>query len=202
MTTTTDSDSNFTNPSFMQTSKMASLDILSINKSELFSSEESTQILQSCIEELWLPVSVIGNEKLHSGKRQRLRGAIEGFPFEPIRVLTKMANDEIYDFKLLGIIDQDFPQVFKYVEHDFYDWHIELNPMAPSRKITFIINLSNKLDYDGGDIEFLNSDTSTDELSKQGSCLIFPSFMPYKITPVTRGAKHIIVGHIHGAVFR
>jgi PKHD-type hydroxylase len=184
------------------TNKTASLDIVSINKSSLFSKEECEQILNSSIEELWLPARVIGDGKLHVGRRQKVRGDVTGFPFMNIRSVTKKANDEIYDFNLLGIIDQDFPQVFKYSEKEYYDWHFDLNIMMPSRKITFIINLTDPAEYQGGVIEFLNIDTADANINEQGSCLIFPSYIPYRITPIKKGIKHILVGHIHGALFK
>lgn len=184
------------------TNKTASLDIVSINKSSLFSKEECEKILNSSIEELWLPARVIGDGKLHVGRRQKVRGDVTGFPFMNIRSVTKKANDEIYDFNLLGIIDQDFPQVFKYSEKEYYDWHFDLNIMMPSRKITFIINLTDPAEYQGGAIEFLNIDTADSNIDEQGLCLIFPSYIPYRINPIKKGIKHILVGHIHGALFK
>jgi PKHD-type hydroxylase len=193
---------NFTDLAEFTNNKTASLDIVSINKSSLFSKEECEKILSSAIEELWIPAKVIGNEKLHVARRQKVRGEVTGFPFMNIRSVTKKANDEIYDFNLLGIIDQDFPQLFKYSEKGYYDWHFDLNIMMPSRKITFIINLTDPADYQGGKTEFLNIDTSNTDVDEQGSCLIFPSYIPYRINPIKEGNKHILVGHIHGALFK
>jgi predicted 2-oxoglutarate/Fe(II)-dependent dioxygenase YbiX len=195
-------ESNFTDPAAFASTKLATLEIMSINKAELFSKDECNQILSTCIEELWLPSTVIGATEFHQSKRQKLRGDTAGFPFLNIRDITKNANSEIYDFNLIGIIDQDFPQVFAYSKNDFYKMHIELTPMAPSRKITFIINLSDPATYEGGNIKFLNIDTSEAAINDQGSCLIFPSYIPYEIDPVTSGTKHIIVGHVHGALFK
>lgn len=182
--------------------KLASLDILSLNKTALFSKEECETILAGCIEDLWLPVKVVGEKGLHSSTRQKLRGEVEGFPFANIKEVTKNANDEIYDFKLLGIIDQDFPQIFKYEKDDHYNWHMDLNPMAPTRKLTFLVNLSDPQSYEGGEVEFLNVDATSTVLNEQGSCLIFPSWTTYKINPIASGKKHILVGHVHGSLFR
>ena len=197
------SESGFTDAAASRIiSKIATLEIMSINKAPLFSTDECNQILSTCIEELWLPATVIGGGEFHQSKRQKLRGDTAGFPFLNIRDITKNANTEIYDFNLMGIIDQDFPQVFAYSKNDYYKMHLELNPMAPSRKLTFIINLSDPSSYQGGAINFLNIDTSTADIEDQGSCLIFPSFIPYEINPITEGVKHIIVGHVHGALFK
>jgi PKHD-type hydroxylase len=198
----TSTDSSFTDLAELTNPELPTLEITSINKAILFSKDECDQILSTCIEELWLPSTVIGSKEFHRSKRQKLRGDTAGFPFLNIRDITKNANTEIYDFSLIGIIDQDFPQVFAYSKDDFYDMHLELTPMAPSRKITFIINLSDSSTYEGGDIEFLNIDTSESGINDQGSCLIFPSYIPYKINTVTSGVKHIIVGHVHGAIFK
>lgn len=182
--------------------KLASLDILSLNKANLFSQDECNMLNEGCLDDLWLPSRVVGEDSLHKSKRQKLRGEPDGFPFMNIRDITKQANDEVYDFRLLGIIDQDFPQIYKYEEGDYYDYHLDISPMATTRKISFIINLSDPETYEGGEIEFLNTDTSASNINEQGSILIFPSFLPYKIGKVTSGEKRIILGCIHGAVFR
>jgi len=195
-------DSSFTDAAAAMTTKIASLEITSINKSELFSKDQCEQVLKNCIEELWLPSKVIGSVDLHKSTRQKLRGNVEGFPFMDIRDVTKNANDSVYDFNLLGIIDQDYPQVFKYTEKDYYNWHIEMTPVAPSRKLTFIINLTDPAEYEGGQVEFLNIDTSQAGVNDQGCCLIFPSFIPYRIAPMKKGTAHFIIGHVHGALFR
>jgi hypothetical protein len=202
--TTSTTQSNFTDAATDAPSKLASLEIVSINKSELFTKEECETILGNCIEELWLPATVVGSTdgKFHQSRRQKLRGDIGGFPFLNIRDVTKLANTEIYDFKLLGIIDQDFPQIFSYGENDFYKMHMELNSMTSSRKLSFVINLSDPGSYEGGDIEFLNISAGSELLNEQGCCLIFPSYLAYSIAPVTKGIKKIIVGHVHGAVFK
>lgn len=182
--------------------KLASLDIMSMNKAMLFSKEDCNKILESCIEDLYLDARVIGDGDIHRAKRQKLRGEVAGFPFENIRAVTKQANDEVYDFKLLGIIDQDFPQVYQYSTGDFYNWHIDITPMAATRKLSFIINLNDSSEYTGGEIEFLNTDTSASNINEIGSLIVFPAFLPYRIKEITSGHRNIIVGHIHGTIFR
>ena len=195
-------DSGFTDAADILSSKPATLEIVSVNKSEIFSQEECERIINNCIDELWLPSKVVGTIDLHKSSRQKLRGDIEGFPFLNIRDITKNANSSVYDFNLLGIIDQDYPQVFKYSKDDFYKTHIELNPAAPSRKISFIICLNDPDTYEGGQIEFLNMDTAQHNLNEQGGWLVFHSFIQFSISPVVKGECHFIVGHVHGALFR
>jgi PKHD-type hydroxylase len=197
--------SNFTDLSEIEepsVETIASKEILSITMAELFSSEECANIESTIIDELWMKTKVIGNIELHQGERQKLRGELTGFPFEAIRTVTKEANDTIFDFTLLGIIDQDYPQIFRYKENNYYDWHVEVNPLAITRKLSFIVNLSNDSEYTGGKIEFLNTNVENTLINSQGSIIIFPSFLPYRITPVLSGERKIIIGHIHGPAFK
>ena len=204
----TENSGSFTNPAIERTetdtpvNTQPTLQVTSINHSDLFTEEDCVTINENTIDELWMPIKVIGDEELHKGFRQKLRGDVGAFPFDKIREITKAANDQIYNFDLLGIIDQDFPQVYKYTEDCYYNYHIDINLLAPTRKMTWIVNLSDETDYEGGDITFMNTDTSAVTTKRKGSILIFPSFIPFQINKITKGEKKLIIGHVHGAVFR
>jgi hypothetical protein len=180
---------------------IASGEILNISSADLLSSEQCQQIIDTCIDELWMPCRVVGDENLHKGHRQKLKGSPDSFPFQEIRDITKTANSQIYDFNLLGIIDQDYPQVFQYSETDYYGLHVDVNPLSITRKITFIIPLDRREDRKGGMVEFLNTELDLN-LQNAGSILIFPSFLPWKITPIEKGTARFVVGHIHGSLFK
>ena len=183
-------------------SEIASKEILSITMAELFTVEECEKINSTVIDELWMKTRVVGELDLHQATRQKLRGDTASFPFEQIRDLTKEANSKIFDFALLGIIDQDYPQIFKYGKGDYYKWHVEINPLSITRKLSFIINLSDSSEYTGGEIDFLNTSLENTISNTQGSILVFPSFLPYQIKPVLSGTRKIIIGHIHGPAFK
>jgi PKHD-type hydroxylase len=57
-------------------------------------------------------------------------------------------------------------------------------------------------DYEGGDLEFLNSVTKKADLRKKGSIIIFPSFLAHRVTPVTKGTRLSLVGWIHGETYK
>lgn len=181
---------------------LATKEILSITMAELFNHEECNKIIDSLVDELWMSIKVVGDKNLHKGSRQKLRGDVSTFPFDPIRAITKEANSKVFDFSLLGIIDQDYPQVFRYEHGDYHDFHVEINPLAPTRKISFILNLSADNEYTGGEIEFLNTTITNSIATKKGTICIFPSFLPYRINKVITGKKDIVIGHIHGPLFR
>lgn len=183
-------------------STSATHNILGINSAELFNEEQRQQILDTCVEELWMPCKVVGDEVLHVADRQKLKGEPTEFPFVEIRDVTKQANEEVYDFKLLGIIDQDYPQVFKYTKGSYYNYHVDINPLAMTRKISFAVILDANGDAQKN-LEFLNTKLDED-VTRIGNIIIWPSFLPWRIKEITEadGSLTIIVGHIHGAAFR
>jgi PKHD-type hydroxylase len=92
--------------------------------------------------------------------------------------------------------------MFRYKEKDYYSLHVDINPLSSTRKLSFIINLSDPSEYTGGDIEFLNTSIEKELVAGIGSIVIFPSFLPYQIKPVLSGEKYIIAGHIHGPLYK
>lgn len=176
--------------------------LLAITSTKLFTEEECQKIINGCIEELWKPVVVSGNLKLHSADTQRVRGNLESFPFTIFRDAIIAANTEFYNFSLMGMLDNDFPQVAKYSKGDFYNLHSELNPGLTTRKLSFLINLNDPSEYEGGEIEFLNTEMDLNAINVPGTMIVFPSFIAYRIKPVKKGKKFMITGNIHGDSFK
>lgn len=172
----------------------------SILASPFISPEECKAILDDTILELWSD-QINSGDIIHLAKSQKLRGDKEGFPYIPIKEATKLANDQVFKFAVDGIIAQDHPQIVKYTKKGFYDWHNDLTPSLSTRKLTFIINLSHSEECEGGELEFLNIE-SNPLFKQQGAIIVFPSFTTYRITPVKKGTKSIVIGHIHGSTFK
>ena len=91
-----------------------------------------------------------------------------------------------------------------------YDWHYDTFFAATSkmydRKLTFILQLSDSSDYEGGDLildeNFAQNIIDKDELRKKGTAFIFPSFIRHKVTPVLSGTRKCLVAWIEGPKFR
>jgi len=176
--------------------------LLSIATATLFNNEECKKIIDSCIGELWTPVKVYGSGNIHRASMQRLRGNLSEHPLNLFREAIVSANAEIYNFSLVGMIDLDYPQVARYSKGDFYDLHTEINPMTLTRKLSFLVMLNDPSEYEGGEIEFLNTELKHEETSQVGTMLIFPSFLTYRIKPVKKGSRYVVTGSIHGDSFK
>lgn len=123
-------------------------------------------------------------------------------------VLTRFimqANQEaLWNF---DITEPEQVQIGKYEENQFYEQHIDsyikgsdvmetgfgggvIIPMLSQRKISASLLLNNEFEYEGGDLIILNE---TVKIKKQGSIIVFPSFMAHQVTPVTSGVRYSAV---------
>lgn len=85
-----------------------------------------------------------------------------------------------------------------------YDWHNDVKwhgTETVDRKLSVTVQLSDPDSYEGGQFEFDELTTSLD-LRRQGSVLIFPSFVRHKVSPVIRGTRHALVAWFTGPRWR
>lgn len=130
-----------------------------------------------------------------------------------IAEVTRLGRDH-FGYDLTGPSADDPPQVMRYTVGDEFDWHFDCGIDAPpygTRKLSFSVQLSDPADYDGGDLELAAYQLgySPEVLTPQraaargrGVLLAFGAFHVHRVSPVTRGARHALVGWIHGPAFR
>lgn len=77
------------------------------------------------------------------------------------------------------------------------------------RKISLTINLNDSSEYEGGELKFdygvhAGSEriVTCDKIKPQGSIVIFPSFLPHCVTPVTKGTRYSLVLWTLGKPFK
>ena len=119
-----------------------------------------------------------------------------------IKAITSMygylANDQAWCF---DINNQDGIQFTNYGIGEHYNAHIDTFALEDDmRKISLIIQLNKPEDYEGGEFLFWDGDESSTVkgFEKQGSILVFPSFLMHQVTPVTSGKRHSIVSWFTG----
>lgn len=118
--------------------------------------------------------------------------------FRKILYQVAHANKHSFDFELNGIMHD--LQILKYTHEteQHYDWHIDISGgNAYGRKISFIIQLSDGSEYEGGNLEIFDGNTHIAP-KKQGSVIMFPSYMCHRVSPVTAGTRWSLVIWIQG----
>ena len=107
--------------------------------------------------------------------------------------------NKTFNYKLSGI--QDI-QYLEYHEGGKYDWHSDIGSgVASMRKISisWVLNKG----FEGGDLTFFGD--SGEEViynSVPNKLVSFTSFLPHKISPVTKGIRKCIVAWVFGESWR
>lgn len=83
-----------------------------------------------------------------------------------------------------------------------YSWHMDKVFSEPyDIKLTAILNISTDV-YEGGELElFLNFPRAMQEF-KPGTLLLFPSYIPHRVTPVTDGTRITLARWVKGPSFK
>jgi len=84
-----------------------------------------------------------------------------------------------------------------------YSWHIDGGKSEPNDiKLTAILNLSEN-PYQGGEFDlFVNGPTRIPQIGSPGSMLVFPSFIPHRVNPVSQGQRKTLSRWIIGPTWK
>lgn len=129
-----------------------------------------------------------------------LPGSETQWIFEKLFDAVSACNRDVYHFDLSDTLDR--LQYTEYRSGDHYAWHQDLSSgLLSLRKLSITVQLSAPDAYDGGEMEFFNY--GTPHVPKtQGTVAVFPSYVPHRVRPVTRGVRKSLVAWATGPHFR
>ena len=188
-----------------QVNLQANKEFCSVLHATFFEPKQCDAIVKECIDELWMSGETVGggvNKKVRNVEQQVLPINQKGWPLTRILELANQANNARFKFDLQGFLDVDAPMIMRYGKGGHYDWHVDTGNTVCHRKLSFTIQLSDGKDYEGGDVEFIGSKVDKEAFRQKGVCIIYPSFLPHRVTKVTKGTRNAIVGWIHGPTFK
>lgn len=119
---------------------------------------------------------------------------------------ASIANRNAFGF------DIDIVHEMQYTEYSSdnngtYGWHHDVfwgSNRPYDRKLSVIFQLTDESDYQGGDfqIESQYEQPWANSVKKKGTVIVFPSFIPHQVTPVTSGLRRSLVTWIEGPKFK
>jgi PKHD-type hydroxylase len=130
--------------------------------------------------------------------------------YERLQGTLLKANALQFGFALTGILALQYTS-YRYIrgmKSQHYTWHIDdLGSAGPDvqergecRKLSAVVQLSDPLDYDGGDLHILGTLQTTARKSR-GLTSVFHSMTRHQVTPVTRGRRITLVAWAYGPEF-
>lgn len=120
--------------------------------------------------------------------------------FQKFSHLVSMVN---YDHFMYNIDGYENFQYTRYRKGEFYDWHIDAGDMSTEyeRKISATIVLSDPKEYQGGEFQCVIGGRVDEPMTvkpKKGDAIFFASWMPHRVTPVTKGVRKSLVCWVMG----
>lgn len=175
----------------------------------MFTKEECDRIV-NLTKDLYHSDATVGGD--HKGKfEQEIRKAnifvLENdeenrWIFEKLCKIISVLNQEHYDYEISGIVHG--LQLIHYTSDDevkgHYDWHVDAGrgPVA-TRKISVTVQLTDPNEYEGCDLVVNDHGNIFEATREQGSINSFPSYMPHKVTNITKGERYALVIWVHGS---
>ena len=171
----------------------------------LFSKEECERIISICSEYGLEEAKVISGETLPDYRNRKVVFVQPNPDTDWIyRKLTDCIvhiNDKHFKFDLFS-----FGESLQFTQYNApsgkYDYHIDKVFNAPIRKLSIVLQLTDENDYEGGDFEVLDGKDPQKLPRQQGTLLLFPSYTLHRVTEVTKGTRHSLVGWINGKPFK
>ena len=92
-------------------------------------------------------------------------------------------------------------RIASYREGDYYGWHVDFAHMDGHRSdLSFTLCLSDKDEYEGGDLELDFRLYKTSFRGNKGQIIIYPTGVVHRVTEVTKGERLCIVGWVHSLI--
>jgi|TARA_Y100000015_G_C2390880_1_gene90073 PKHD-type hydroxylase len=115
-------------------------------------------------------------------------------------VITEL-NNRFFKFDLYGFIEGLQFTYYK-APGGFYGKHLDRGLNGLTRKLSFVIQLSDPAEYEGGELLLHLGAEPTKIKKKRGYMAVFPSYSLHEVTPVTKGERYSLVGWITGPQFK
>ncbi len=108
-----------------------------------------------------------------------------------------------FDYELECLETLQFTK-YNYLEEGTHDKHVDplIWNLPTNRKLSFVLQLSDPSEYEGGDLIMWNSKNPRIMEKKLGRLIFFPSTLLHEVTPVTKGIRYTLVGWVHGPAFK
>lgn len=128
--------------------------------------------------------------------------------YDRVREKCRSVNNRHFQVELIGLMDGISLMRYDACEEEpemngHFVWHRDMGGgITARRKLSLICGMSDPSEFEGGDlIFFLNGEVNMGKLNK-GEAILFPSYIPHRVMPVTKGVRHTMVAFISGPRYK
>ena len=121
--------------------------------------------------------------------------------FEKLAHVIANLNTEYFGFDLTGFGEALQLTNYHEARQGNYTWHQDFGE-GISRKLSIVLQLSDPSEYEGGELQLLNSGQPITIQKKRGFITVFPAWALHQVTPVVKGTRQTLVAWISGPSFK
>lgn len=121
--------------------------------------------------------------------------------FNRMAEICARLNADYFNFDILGMFEGIQFSNYDCGEEGHFDWHNDFSEKY-ARKLSIVVHLSDPGDYEGGDLQIMESPEPNPVFSEAGSLCVFPAWQMHRVTPVTKGNRQSMVAWVSGPQFR
>jgi PKHD-type hydroxylase len=121
--------------------------------------------------------------------------------FEQLAHVAASLNADYFGFDLTGFGEAIQLTNYHEAKQGNYIWHQDFG-RGVSRKLSIVVQLSDPKEYEGGELQILNSDKPTSIRKERGLITVFPAWTLHQVTPVIKGTRQTLVAWISGPEFK
>ena len=120
--------------------------------------------------------------------------------YERLSDIAAILNAKHFQLNLTGFGEPLQLTNYNSKEDGMYGWHQDFGGKI-SRKLSLVLQLSDPADYEGGNLQVMNSANPENIRKQRGLIAAFPSYTLHQVEPVTKGTRQSLVAWVSGAPF-
>jgi len=122
--------------------------------------------------------------------------------YERIERIIRALNEQVYKFEVTGFSEPFEYMVYEGEEGGHFGWHVDNGRQLPVRKLSATLQLTEGDSYEGCDLEIFGTKQFETAPRRRGAMMVFPSYVPHRVTLIRAGTRKALVIWSTGPQFR
>ena len=169
-----------------------------------FTKEECKKIIQIAKKNGMIKGTTMNNNKLNvrESKISWLYPSDDmNWVFRRVTDMVLDLNQRFFNFDIFGL-SEGFQFTNYKAPSNKYGKHVDRASDFIVRKLSISIQLTDPKEYEGGELYLYEDDEGILMDKKQGTLIMFPSYMLHEVKPVTKGERNSLVTWVTGNQFK
>ena len=121
--------------------------------------------------------------------------------FRRVTDIVLNLNERFFNFDIFGL-NEGFQFTHYKAPSNKYGKHVDRSSDFIVRKLSISIQLTDPKEYEGGELYLYEDDQGVLMDKKQGTLIMFPSYVLHEVKPVTKGERNSLVTWVTGNQFK